>query len=168
MAGPPCRRSLRLPGAQYLGLARDLTRRLAVTEAAALVAIQGLLRPLYARLDRHPVPRREMLVETARRWPLVVPALGRLAIHSELAGKLGLHALARWFERSRDPADSTLFSECLRLLQARQEQATARGSVAFEFKCRTGHGEWRGENCTGNTLDAKLDNGITRIQTFIL
>lgn len=203
---------------QDLGKARDLCRRLVATEAAALATVEELLKPLRARLQRHPSPRHDMLVQLVRRWKAEVPATNRLAIWSDLHGNklhlldcrvspgsyrldewndgynehglivqnhevlvgpgacriattplllIGLHALARWYERSADPTEATLFSEFLLLLRHRHARLTATNSPEWEFLCRTSNGEWRGESSTADNLDGKLDNGCVRVQTFV-
>jgi hypothetical protein len=53
---------------QYLGLARDLRRRVAASDAQMVPAMQSIVAPLQDRLSRHPVLRRPKLIDAERRW----------------------------------------------------------------------------------------------------
>lgn len=70
-------RSVSYVPAQYLGLARDLRRRLASADAAIQPAMRRLLMPIQRRLERHPVVRKETLIDAAREWR-ALPAFGRV------------------------------------------------------------------------------------------
>jgi hypothetical protein len=65
---------------EFVGRARDLLRRLGEVDARIEPAVRGVMEPLLRRLDRHPVLRRDMLIDAERRWRNVVPAFGRLAM----------------------------------------------------------------------------------------
>src|SRR3984885_14419177 len=85
MIGRPSPRIVRAGDAsvvprEYVGRARDRLRRLGEADARIEPAVRSVMAPLLRRLDRHPVLRRDMLVDAERRWRNIVPAFGRLAM----------------------------------------------------------------------------------------
>jgi hypothetical protein len=99
---------------EYVGRARDLLRRLSAADARIEPAVRGVMAPLLRRLDRHPVLRRDMLVDAERRWRNAVPALGRLAMEVdgenlrapcfiELRVVCGVFHAATWPDDGQEP-----------------------------------------------------------------
>jgi hypothetical protein len=68
------------PPRQFIGLARALRAEITAEDAAATVTIERLVRPLYTRAQRHPVPRPDELAGVARAWRELIPAGARLAL----------------------------------------------------------------------------------------
>jgi hypothetical protein len=69
------------PPRQFVGQARALRAAIAAEDTAATATIERLIRPLYTRAQRHPVPRPGELAGVARAWREVIPAGGRLALY---------------------------------------------------------------------------------------
>lgn len=67
----------------FLGLARDLRRRLAAADALVPAALEAALHPLRTRLERRPTLRTDLLIDTERRWRTGLPAFGRLVLTAE-------------------------------------------------------------------------------------
>lgn len=67
----------------FLGLARDLRRRLAAADALVPAALEAALLPLRTRLKRRPTLRADLLIDTERRWRTGLPAFGRLVLTAE-------------------------------------------------------------------------------------
>jgi hypothetical protein len=63
--------------AEFVGRARDLRRRLAATEVILEPAMHRALAPLQRRLQRHPIIRKETLIDAIRAWH-ALPAFGRI------------------------------------------------------------------------------------------
>jgi hypothetical protein len=75
------------PPAAFLGQARALRASIREEDTAATVTIERFMRPLYARAQRHPVPREGDLAGVARAWRETLPAGGRLALNIEAKRK---------------------------------------------------------------------------------
>jgi hypothetical protein len=68
---------------QFIGQARVFRDRLKATSTACSRLIDEIAMPLVRRAKRHPIPRREALVDVARKWACM-PALGLLDSASDL------------------------------------------------------------------------------------
>ena len=75
------------PPAQFIGHARALRAAITAEDRAATTTIERFMRPLYARAQRHPVPREGDLAGVARAWRETLPAGGRLALSIEVKRK---------------------------------------------------------------------------------
>lgn len=68
---------------EFLGLARDLRRRLAAADAQVAPGLEHALRPLRERLERRPTLRADLLTDAERHWRQGVPGFGRLVLAAE-------------------------------------------------------------------------------------
>ena len=69
--------------AAFLGQARAFRDRLKATSATCSRLIDAIAEPAVRRAKRHPIPRREVLVDVARRWSCM-PSLGLLDSSTDL------------------------------------------------------------------------------------
>jgi hypothetical protein len=191
--------------AEFIGLARQLRRRIVKAHPEAAMAAEQLTLPLRPREDFAPIYGRSVLRVAAARWR-ALPAFGRLHQVTQLAaGKLelidlrvepsrieaerwdadepalalslrtivieppaydekdrlivgiGLHALARRYERGSQRTDAAVLRDLVPLALAYPEIARARGEFAIPL---SGGGRWIGT--VGSPTDA-----VAVVRTFV-
>jgi hypothetical protein len=71
---------MRVVPAEFVGLARLFRDRIEAPDEDTSKRIDDIAMPLALRRRRHPMPRRDALIDTARRWRTELAGVCRLAL----------------------------------------------------------------------------------------